>query len=224
MASIICRGLPAAASSVTLGAGDGQLPPRRAIAAIAAGSPAAGPLLLIPPPLSPAPPAPPAPPTPPAPPAPPVPPASPADDAPANTAAAALPPNISRDAFNRLAGGPPLAAGRADCGRVGLLPPPPPPPAPLPPPPPLPRGLRSSTFQLNLSRFCHKIHLTHPFIPPNTSSAYLEQPLHAPPIPQRALTLSRKMDECKPLPPPPPPPPPPPHPSPPMALHPSPSV
>jgi len=27
------------------------------------------------------------------------------------------------------------------------------------------RGLRSSTFQLNLSRLCHKIYPTHPLIP-----------------------------------------------------------
>jgi len=31
------------------------------------------------------------------------------------------------------------------------------------------RGLHSSTFQLNLSRFWHKIHPKHPLIPPNTS-------------------------------------------------------
>ena len=27
----------------------------------------------------------------------------------------------------------------------------------------------------------------------------LKQPLHAPPIPQKALTLSQEVDECKPL-------------------------
>ena len=31
------------------------------------------------------------------------------------------------------------------------------------------RGLHSSTFQLNLSRFRHKIHPEHPLMPPNTS-------------------------------------------------------
>jgi hypothetical protein len=31
------------------------------------------------------------------------------------------------------------------------------------------RGLHSSTFQLNLSQFPHKIHPRHPLIPPSTS-------------------------------------------------------
>ena len=31
------------------------------------------------------------------------------------------------------------------------------------------RGLRSSTFQLNMSRFGHKMHPTHPLIPTKTS-------------------------------------------------------
>ena len=31
------------------------------------------------------------------------------------------------------------------------------------------RGLHSSTFQLNLSRFCHKMRSEHPLIPPHTS-------------------------------------------------------
>jgi len=30
------------------------------------------------------------------------------------------------------------------------------------------RDLNSSTFQLNLSRFCHKIHPKHPLTPPDT--------------------------------------------------------
>ena len=30
------------------------------------------------------------------------------------------------------------------------------------------RGLHSSTFQLNLSRFWHKIHPKHPLLPPDT--------------------------------------------------------
>jgi hypothetical protein len=34
---------------------------------------------------------------------------------------------------------------------------------------PLLRGLHSSTSQLNLNRFQHKIHPKHPQIPPNTS-------------------------------------------------------
>jgi len=39
----------------------------------------------------------------------------------------------------------------------------------------------------------------HPLIPPNTSWTPPRQPLNAPPMPQQALTLSRKVDECKPL-------------------------
>ena len=31
------------------------------------------------------------------------------------------------------------------------------------------RGLLSSTSQLNLSRFCHKMHPQYPLIPPDTS-------------------------------------------------------
>jgi hypothetical protein len=62
------------------------------------------------------------------------------------------------------------------------------------------RGLHSSTFQLNLSRFRHKIPQKHPLSTPDTPCIPAEQPLHAPPIPQKALTLSRKVDECKPLP------------------------
>jgi len=56
------------------------------------------------------------------------------------------------------------------------------------------RGLHSSTFQFNLSRFCLKIPPEHPLIPPQHP---LRQPPNAPPIPQKALTLSRKVDECK---------------------------
>jgi hypothetical protein len=61
------------------------------------------------------------------------------------------------------------------------------------------RCLHSSTFQLNLSRFWHKIHPEHLLIPPDTSSTLPKQPLNAPPITQKALTLSRKVDEFKPL-------------------------
>jgi hypothetical protein len=53
------------------------------------------------------------------------------------------------------------------------------------------RGLHSSTFQLNLSRFRHKIHPEHPLLTPATPSTPPEQPLNAPPIQQKALTLSR---------------------------------
>ena len=37
-------------------------------------------------------------------------------------------------------------------------------------------------------------------MPPNTSYKPPKQPLNAPPIAQKALTLSRKVDKCKPLP------------------------
>jgi len=37
-------------------------------------------------------------------------------------------------------------------------------------------------------------------LPPNTPYTPPTQPLNAPPIPQEALTLSRKVDECRPLP------------------------
>jgi hypothetical protein len=60
-------------------------------------------------------------------------------------------------------------------------------------------GLHSSTFQLNLSRFCHKIHPRHPLMSPDTPYTPLRQPLNVPPIPQKALELSRKVNECKPL-------------------------
>ena len=52
------------------------------------------------------------------------------------------------------------------------------------------RGLHSSTFQLNLSPFRHRIHNEHRLVPPDTSYTPLTEPLHAPPIPQKALTLS----------------------------------
>ena len=39
----------------------------------------------------------------------------------------------------------------------------------------------------------------YPLTPPNTSQTPSKQPLNAPPIPQKALSLSRKVDECKPL-------------------------
>jgi hypothetical protein len=52
------------------------------------------------------------------------------------------------------------------------------------------RGLHSSTFRLNLSRFSHKIHSKYPVIPPTTPKTPPEHRLNAPPISQRALTLS----------------------------------
>ena len=61
------------------------------------------------------------------------------------------------------------------------------------------RGLHSSTIQLNLSRSSHNIHPEQPTMPPNTALRPPQQPLHAPPIQQKALALSRKVDECKPL-------------------------
>jgi len=61
------------------------------------------------------------------------------------------------------------------------------------------RGLHSSTCQLNLSRSWPKLHAKHPLISRITSSTPPRQPPNAPPIPPNALTLSRKVDECKPL-------------------------
>jgi hypothetical protein len=61
------------------------------------------------------------------------------------------------------------------------------------------RGLHSSTSQINLSRFWQQTHPKHSVIPPDTALTSPKQSLNAPPIPQRALTLSRKVDECKPL-------------------------
>ena len=68
------------------------------------------------------------------------------------------------------------------------------------------RGLHSSTSQLNLSCFCHQTHPeyplvtpSYPLLPPDTSYTPPKQPLDSPPIPQKAITLSRKVDECKPL-------------------------
>jgi hypothetical protein len=53
------------------------------------------------------------------------------------------------------------------------------------------RGLHSSTFQLNLSRFCHAKHPDPPPpIPPNILQTPPKQPPNASPIPQKALTLS----------------------------------
>ena len=58
------------------------------------------------------------------------------------------------------------------------------------------RGLRLPTFQLNMSCFRHKIHPKHPLSPLNNIHTPPKQPLHATPIPQKALTLSRNVDEC----------------------------
>ena len=44
-----------------------------------------------------------------------------------------------------------------------------------------------------------KAHPTQPLTTPGTSKTPPEQPLHTPPIPQKALKLSRKVGECKPL-------------------------
>jgi len=64
------------------------------------------------------------------------------------------------------------------------------------------KGSHSSTSQLNLSRFRHKIHLEHPHTLLNTPRHLLNTPSTTPtrtPIPQSALNLSPKMDEWKPL-------------------------
>jgi len=62
------------------------------------------------------------------------------------------------------------------------------------------RGSHSSTFQLNLSRVCHKTTSFTPSTPPNTPLTRAVQPLRAPPIPCKALKLSCNVDECKPRP------------------------
>ena len=62
------------------------------------------------------------------------------------------------------------------------------------------RSLHPSTSQLNLSRVCHTKTPYTPYTPPNTPLTRATQPLRAPPIPDKALKLSRKVDECKPLP------------------------
>jgi hypothetical protein len=77
--------------------------------------------------------------------------------------------------------------------------------APGAPPPSLVRPPRSSTGQgLTLVHFSAQLEpcLTHrntlnPIITPSTRAT---QPLRALPIPYKALKLSRKVDECKPLP------------------------
>ena len=61
------------------------------------------------------------------------------------------------------------------------------------------RGLDSSSFQLSLSRFCYEIHPKYPLNTPDTAYTPPKQPLHATPIPQKALTFSRKVERCKPL-------------------------
>ena len=61
------------------------------------------------------------------------------------------------------------------------------------------RGFHSCTSQLNLSRVCHKKTPYTPYTPPNTPLTRATQPLHAPPIPYKALKLSRIVEECKPL-------------------------
>jgi len=60
-------------------------------------------------------------------------------------------------------------------------------------------GLHSSSSQLNLSRFCHKIYPRHPLIHLDTPKTPPKQHINALPVPQKALYLSRKVDECKPL-------------------------
>jgi hypothetical protein len=55
---------------------------------------------------------------------------------------------------------------------------------------PAARGLHSSSFQLNLSRFLHQIHPKHTLIPPNHPYTTPKRPLYAPLIPPKALTLS----------------------------------
>jgi hypothetical protein len=61
------------------------------------------------------------------------------------------------------------------------------------------RGLPSSTFQLNLSRFRYKIYPTNSLETVHTSQTTSKQLLNATPIPQKVLTLSRQVDECRPL-------------------------
>ena len=60
----------------------------------------------------------------------------------------------------------------------------------------------SSTSAVSNTRK-HPTHPEHPLTPPNTPLTRATQPLRASPIPYKALKLSRKADECKPLPAPP---------------------
>ena len=55
------------------------------------------------------------------------------------------------------------------------------------------RALHSSTFQLNLSRFSHKMHPRYPLVPSDNPLLLPNQPLSNPQMPptsQKALTLS----------------------------------
>jgi hypothetical protein len=62
------------------------------------------------------------------------------------------------------------------------------------------RGLHSSTFQLKLSTVpATKCILNTPYYPLTPHKEPLNNPYMQPPIPQQALTLSREVDECKPL-------------------------
>jgi len=47
------------------------------------------------------------------------------------------------------------------------------------------RGLQSSTFQLILDRFRHKISPKHLLVPPDTSSTPPKHPLNAPLVPRK---------------------------------------
>jgi hypothetical protein len=61
------------------------------------------------------------------------------------------------------------------------------------------RGLNSSTFQLNLSHFRHRVHPQQPLIIHHAPHTPHKQPLNVPHIPQKALTMTRKVYERKPL-------------------------
>jgi hypothetical protein len=66
------------------------------------------------------------------------------------------------------------------------------------------QGLSLAHFSAQPEPSLTQIHPKHPLLSPNTSCTPPKQPLNAHPIPQKALTSSRKGDECKPLPPAPP--------------------
>ena len=84
-------------------------------------------------------------------------------------------------------------------------PPPPPPPWRSPPPPRSPGRTRGQGLTLVHFSAQPELFLTQniPCTPPNTPSHLLYTPYTTPkrtPIPQKALTLTRKVDECEPLP------------------------
>jgi hypothetical protein len=61
------------------------------------------------------------------------------------------------------------------------------------------QGLTLVHFSAKPEPFLTQQYLRHRLIPPDTSQSPPKRPLNAPRIPHQALTLSRKVDKCKPL-------------------------